>query len=99
MSEEEYNAGVLADVQQAQQIVAAFLEAMSFKGLLHNVRDISACLYITICIVTAQKPGQCQQSTWFQCMAEMSIAEVTFGIVQKVTTMCHTAGTWTALGS
>ncbi len=68
MSEEEYNAGVLADVQQAQQIVAAFLEAKSFKGLLHNVSDISACLYITICTVTAQKPGQCQQSTWFQCM-------------------------------
>ena len=37
MSEEEYNAGVLADVQQARHIVAAFLTADSFKGLLHNV--------------------------------------------------------------
>ena len=42
MSEEEYNAGVLADVQQARQIVAAFLNAESFRGLLHNVSLTSA---------------------------------------------------------
>ena len=42
MSEEEYNAGVLADVQQARQIVAAFLNAESFRGLLYNVRITQA---------------------------------------------------------
>ncbi len=34
---EVYDAGVLADVQQAQRIVGAFLTAESFSGLLHNV--------------------------------------------------------------
>lgn len=34
---EVYDAGVLADVQQAQRIVAAFLTAESFSGLLRNV--------------------------------------------------------------
>lgn len=34
---EVYDAGVLADVQQAQRIIAAFLTAESFKGLMVNV--------------------------------------------------------------
>lgn len=34
---EVYDAGVLADVQQAQRIVATCLTADSFKGLLNNV--------------------------------------------------------------
>ncbi|DBB07627.1 TPA: neuromuscular junction development [Trebouxia sp. C0006] len=37
---EVYDAGVLADVQQAQRIVGAFLTAESFSGLLHNVREL-----------------------------------------------------------
>lgn len=37
---EVYDAGVLADVQQAQRIVAAFLTAESFTGLLDNVSKI-----------------------------------------------------------
>ncbi len=50
---EVYDAGVLADVQQAQRIVAAFLTAESFSGLLHSVSSFpsgqicrigSACL-------------------------------------------------------
>ena len=34
---EVYDAGVLADVQQAQRIVASCLTATTFKGLLDNV--------------------------------------------------------------
>ena len=34
---EVYDAGVLADVQQAQRIVASCLTATSFRGLLDNV--------------------------------------------------------------
>ena len=41
---EVYDAGVLADVQQAQRIVATCLTADSFKGLLNNVSCLSICL-------------------------------------------------------
>ena len=34
---EVYDAGVLADVQQAQRIIGALLTAECFSGLLHNV--------------------------------------------------------------
>lgn len=40
---EVYDAGVLADVQQAQRIVASCLTAGSFKGLSDNVRSLVAC--------------------------------------------------------
>ena len=40
---EVYDAGVLADVQQAQRIVASCLRANSFKGLLDNVSIPYAC--------------------------------------------------------
>lgn len=40
---EVYDAGVLADVQQAQRIVASCLTATSFRGLLDNVSRSFAC--------------------------------------------------------
>ena len=40
---EVYDAGVLADVQQAQRIVASCFTANSFKGLLDNVSIPYAC--------------------------------------------------------
>lgn len=57
---EVYDAGVLADVQQAQRIVAAFLTAESFTGLLDNVSKIVVRLYN---FLPADQDGK-QPSAW-----------------------------------
>ena len=42
---EVYDAGVLADVQQAQRIVASCLTATTFRGLLDNVSHAPSSAY------------------------------------------------------
>ena len=43
---EVYDAGVLADVQQAQRIVASCLTATTFRGLLDNVSHALSSAYV-----------------------------------------------------
>ena len=43
---EVYDAGVLADVQQAQRIVAGCLTATTFRGLLDNVSHALSYAYV-----------------------------------------------------
>ena len=93
---EVYDAGVLADVQQAQRIVATCLTAHSFKGLLHNVRRSYASAYgyhehESICVHAFVRCVTMKQSPVYQVPPAGVCPKIACTIGMPWCHMCHCA--------
>lgn len=86
---EVYDAGVLADVQQAQRIVAAFLTAESFSGLLHNVSSFPReqfCRIVSACRMQELDKPVCCFTSCMHCKLVHSICIATKHLPAKSNT-------------